>query len=209
MTLVPSMFDAKARDYDTPEKVVRSQRIAAAIAGAVPLQPAWRALDYGCGTGLVAWELAPRLAHVTLVDESLGMLEVVRERIADAPDRFAALHLDLATQPAPERVDLVYSSLAFHHMPDVPAALAGCRDALRPGGYLAVVDLDHDPGNHFHGPESGFDGHRGFHRDAFADLVRAAGLEEVAVSTATTLSKVVDAAPRDFDLFLCVARRLS
>ena len=44
-------FDAAARTWDSPEKVDRSARIAEAIADAVPLDPAWSALDYGCGTG--------------------------------------------------------------------------------------------------------------------------------------------------------------
>ena len=39
------------------------------------------ALDYGCGTGLLSFPLKDELGHITLNDNSAGMLEVVQEKI--------------------------------------------------------------------------------------------------------------------------------
>ncbi len=199
-------FDAAARSWDTPEKVGRSRLIAGAIAAAVPLAPDMYALEYGCGTGLVTWELADRVAHVTLADTSSGMLDVVRERLAALPDdRFDVVELDLSTQPAPETFDLIYTALVLHHIADTPAVLAGFFGALRPGGYLAIADLDHDHDNRFHG--HGFDGHTGFHRHILGEQIVAAGFEEPTFTTAARITKGEKGSEREFDIFLATTRR--
>lgn len=207
MAPVPTDFDELAPTYDNDSKVERSRAIAAAIAAAVPLSRAMTALDYGCGTGLVSWELADRLGHVTLADSSAGMREVTALRLAarDDADRFDLVALDLATQPAPSTYDLVYSSLVLHHIEDTRAILAAMLAALRPGGWLAIADLDHDHGNHFH-PDD-FGGHTGFHRDALAADAVAAGFPEPRFRTATRVSKHKDGVPHTFDVFLMTAQR--
>ena len=103
-------FDAAARTWDSPEKVDRSARIAEAIADAVPLDPAWSALDYGCGTGQLTWHLGDRIHHP---------------------------------------VDLAYSAMALHHIPDTAAVLGNLTwgidrhalaASLRELGYLDVAE---------------------------------------------------------------------
>jgi ubiquinone/menaquinone biosynthesis C-methylase UbiE len=202
-------FDEAAATWDDqPDRLDRSRRIADAIAAAVPLESVRDALEYGCGTGQVTWALADRLQHVTLADVSPGMLAVVAERIAALPDaarhRFAARTLDLTTESLQAAsLDLIYTSMALHHVPDVPLALRRMRDALRPGGHVAIADLDHDPLGHFHGED--FDGHHGFDRDALATQLLAAGFTAPTITTATTITKTIDGAPREFGLFLAVA----
>ena len=207
MSCVPNHFDEVAHTWDSPDKLQRAQDVAAAIAAAIPLSPAMTAMDYGCGTGLVAWELAPRLAHITLTDTSAGMREVVAQRLAERPDidRFTLSDVDLAVQPAPGSYDLVYSSLVLHHIPDTAGILRAFHEALHPGGWVAVVDLDHDPHNHFHADD--FDGHTGFAREALGELAVAAGFVDATFRTATQVVKGDPA--RTFDLFLMTARRRS
>lgn len=201
-----SSFDAEAATYNKPHTIERAQRVAAAIRGALPLDSSWTALDYGCGTGLLSWELASSLGHITLADESTGMLDVAAASIPDGHSgQFTVAQLDLAhTQPA-EPVNLIYSSMAFHHMPDIPAALRGCYDALRPGGYLAIIDLAEDPHNHFHASKPDFDGHRGFSRHSLGAQIVEAGFDSPTFSTATVIQR--GEPPRDFELFLAVTRK--
>lgn len=196
-----------ARTYDDDAKVERSRAIAAAIADAIALSPSLTALDYGCGTGLLTWELAPHLGDVTLADASAGMREVVAERLAARPDaaRFTLLDLDLTAEDAPQPFDLVYSSLVLHHIEDTRGILRALFHALRPGGWVAIADLDHDHHNHFH-PDD-FGGHTGFHRHGLESDAIAAGFEAPAFRTATTLTKSKDGADHTFDVFLMTARR--
>lgn len=193
-------FDAKAATWDTPEKVERSRRLAEAIAARVPLGDEWTVLDAGAGTGQLSWNLGPRVRRVVLVDTSSGMLDVARTRAEADPERYTVRHLDLVAEPLGERVDLVVSAMTLHHVPDTAAILAAFRDALTPGGWVALADLDADPENHFH--DDDFSGHRGIDRDDLAGLLRGLGFEDVTADTATTVRKAKDGVERDFTVFL-------
>lgn len=201
-----SEFDARARDWDAdPEKVARAQAVAEAIREAVPLHPGMRALEYGCGTGLLSFALREALGRITLADSSEGMLAVLCEKIArTGADNMRAVRLDLTTDPLPaERFDLIYTLMTLHHIPDTRQALRQFRALLAPGGVLAIADLDAEDGS-FHG--EGFTGHNGFDRDALAAQLREAGLEEPRYETAFEMVKEVDGRPRRYPVFLAVAR---
>ena len=47
-------------------------------------QPSWSVLDVGCGSGTLAVPLAGRIASVTALDFSTGMLDLLRQRCRDA-----------------------------------------------------------------------------------------------------------------------------
>jgi ubiquinone/menaquinone biosynthesis C-methylase UbiE len=198
-------FDARAATWDDdPTKVERARAIADAILREVAVPPACAALEYGAGTGLLGFMLRDRLADLTLADVSEGMLEVARRKIEARGDAHArAIGLDLLAGPVPSsRYDFVFSAMTLHHIPDTAAILRRFHDVLRPGGTLAVADLDTEDGS-FHG--EGFDGHRGFDRDALGALARAAGFSGVRFVTAHTVTKVSEGASRKYPVFLLVA----
>jgi SAM-dependent methyltransferase len=98
-----------------------------------------RALDVGCGEGLLALALRRRAGHVTGIDLDRPSIEQAgRDRATPGVDFLVG---DLLTHPfEPASFDFVVSCAALHHM-DEAAALARMRDLLRPGGALAVVGL--------------------------------------------------------------------
>lgn len=201
-------FDARAATWDDdPVKVERAQAVADAIVRNVALTRSMRALEYGCGTGLLSFMLRPRLGHVTLADVSDGMLAVAAGKIAAANDAgMRAVKLDLLTDPLPvDRYDLIYSLMTLHHIPDTCAILERFHAALARPGCLCIADLDTEDGS-FHG--EGFDGHRGFDRGALAAKAREAGFATVEVSTACEVTKPVDGRPHRFPVFLMVARKI-
>lgn len=200
-----SSFDERAKDWDAdPGRVERARVVAEAMRGAVPLTPATRALEYGCGTGLLGFALAPHLGHVTLADSSDGMLAVLRQKIAaSGAGNMAAVKLDLTTDAVPpERYDLIVSLLTLHHVPDTDRLLRDFRTLLRPGGLLCLSDLDREDGS-FHGAD--FTGHRGFDRGRLAASAEAAGFAQVRFATPYTIRKAAAGADRGFPLFLMVA----
>lgn len=199
-------FDSKARLWDTdPRFIERGQRLAAAIAARVTLTPSTRALDYGSGTGHVSFPLQAHLGHLTLVDSSAGMLEVVREKIAArGVGNMAARQGDLdSALQAGERFDLIVSAMTLHHMPDTAAALAGFRARLTPDGTLCIADLDQEDGS-FHGIE--VDVHHGFDREALGDLARQAGFDQVEFETVFSIDKETADGMRSYPVFLMLAR---
>lgn len=106
-----------------------------------------RIADLGSGTGTGALALARRFpaAEVLAVDRSPVMLERVRAaaREQGLEGRVHAVPADLDQEwPALGAVDLVWASSFLHEVADPGAVLGHVRGALRPGGLLAVVELD-------------------------------------------------------------------
>ena len=198
-------FDARAATWDDdPTKVERARAIADAIRREVPLSPSMAALEYGCGTGLLGFLVRPHVGELTLADLSEGMLAVAAQKIAASGDAHArTAKLDLLAEPHPSAAyDLVFSAMTLHHIPDTDAILRRFRDVLRPGGFLCIADLDSEDGS-LHG--AGFDGHRGFDREALAARARHAGFATVRFVTAYEMKKAVGGSERVFPIFLMVA----
>lgn len=208
---MPRDFDAEARTWDQNEGRLRmSLAIAEAIAGALALGGQETVLDYGTGTGVVALRLAPLAREVICADASAGMLDVLRGKIAAAGQaHMRPLLLDLSRPeppPALPPVDVVVSSLALHHIADTAGLARRLHALLRPGGRLAVADLDLEGGD-FHDDNTGVE-HFGFDRAALAALFAAAGFEGVKVETAHTLRKpTASGAVKPFSVFLLTGRR--
>ncbi|MEW2544653.1 methyltransferase [Streptomyces sp. NPDC047002] len=109
--------------------------------------PVTRVVDLGAGTGAGTLALLERFpgARVTAVDTDPDMLARITAT-ADARGlgaRVRTLEADAgAGLPGVEDADLVWASASLHHVADPAAALAVVRAALRPGGLLAVAELD-------------------------------------------------------------------
>jgi SAM-dependent methyltransferase len=108
------------------------------ILGAVP-DGCQRALDVGCGEGILARELRRIVPHVSAID--LHQPSIRRARQDAAGPGVDYLVGDFLTYPfEPASFDLIASVAALHHM-DARAALGRMRGLLRPGGRLVVVGL--------------------------------------------------------------------
>ncbi|GAA4399001.1 class I SAM-dependent methyltransferase [Fodinibacter luteus] len=199
-------FDEQATTWDdTPGHEERQVAVAEAIEQAVSLNPGMRALDVGCGTGRLSILLADRVASVVVTDPSAGMVQVARERIeaAGLGDRMRAVQADLTTDSVDGDFDVVWSSLALHHVQDLDGLLRSVAGLLVDGGVLAVADLDEDPDGAFHAEKVDFDGHDGFDRRRLAEQLGHAGFVEISFTDATTILK----GDRTFGVFLCTATK--
>lgn len=199
-----SSFDERARDWDTPERRQRAEEVARAIRASVALSRTTRAIDVGAGTGLLGLALAGDLGELVLAEPSDGMLAVIREKLAaGGPRNVTAVQFDLTSDRLPgEPFDLAVSLLVLHHLEDTGAALAAILRLLRPGGRIALADLDAEDGS-FHDPGAEGIHHLGFERDVLADLARVAGFADVELSTATEIEHEAGR----FPVFLLLARR--
>jgi SAM-dependent methyltransferase len=107
-------------------------------------------VDLGCGTGPATIALARRFdpADVLAVDQSEPMLARVKAKATDLglTDRIHPLAVDLdADWPITEPVDVVWASLSMHHFADPDRVLRDIFAALRPGGLLALVEMESPP----------------------------------------------------------------
>lgn len=203
-------FDEEASGWDDqPHRVERAQIVAEAIRRAIPLRDAPTAVEIGGGTGLLSRSLAADLGPVTVTDVAPGMVAPAEAALDDP--RYAgwrAVRYDAEHDPLPpDRYDLVLSLLALHHMGDVGAVVRTAFDLLRPGGHVALADLDRDPDGAFHADVEGFDGHDGFDRVTVTGWLADAGFVDVAVTTAHVEPMLVDGGERHFPAFLATGRR--
>ena len=202
-----SSFDASAKTWDQdPVKLARAQAVADGIRSQVP--PQARALDYGCGTGLLGFALRSHCGQIALADSSAGMLAVLDEKIAaSSATNMRSTRLDLVTDPLPpDRYELICTLMTAHHIADTDKLLRDLHALLASPGYLCIADLDAEDGS-FHGPE--FDGHQGFVRDALKRKAEAAGFRDVSFTTVFQMQKGSGPQQTEFPIFLMVARKLS
>ncbi|HEX2850982.1 MAG TPA: class I SAM-dependent methyltransferase [Acidimicrobiales bacterium] len=196
-------FDERAATWDDdPAKIARAAEVAAAIRDAVALDRSARMLEYGAGTGLVTEALLDDVGEVTLADTSAGMREVMQRKVEAGVLRDARVwDVDLSSGPVPdETFDVIVTSMALHHIPEVDAVLSAFATLTAAGGHVCIVDLEEEDGS-FHG--DGFDGHHGFARPWLEERLRAAGFGDVAFRTVGDVVRPTGTYP----LFLATAVR--
>lgn len=146
-----SWKQAVARAFDGAEGYDRAagiqSRIAARLAeriAALPLAPAPRVLEIGCGTGFLTAALRARLAPRSLLATDIAPGMIARAR-ARAPEDGGLRYLVMDGErpclaPVP-RFDLIASSLAVQWFEDLPGAVETLSRLLAPGGWLALATL--------------------------------------------------------------------
>ena len=200
-------FNKEALVWDeNPTRVKLAEDVASAMMRSVALKPNMDVLDFGCGTGLIALKLAPRVRSVTGADLSRGMLDVFEAKVSGQKlAHVHARHLENGGDLGGP-YDLIVSSMAFHHIEEIEPLLIQFYRALNPMGFVCVADLDLEPGD-FHDDNTGIF-HFGFDRDALRKLFQNAGFFDIDVLTAAEREKPDGRGGlRRFSIFLLTAQK--
>lgn len=112
------------------------------------LRPGQIMLDYGCGPGGLALELARRAGprgHVHGVDLNVEFIALARAALAQAGFAASATvhHVMDDKIPLPNAsVDRLVCKNVMEYVPDVAATLAEFRRVVKPGGLAHIIDSD-------------------------------------------------------------------
>ena len=132
-------------------------------------------LDFGAGTGAVSVPLAKHVGQVTALDTSAAMLAKLIEK--DVPN-IIPLEQDIFCGLS-ETYDGVISSMALHHVADIPQLLSCMQQCLKPNGQLVLVDWFSEDGS-FHGDNKAKGVvHLGFDPKQFLEAAAKAGFKDL------------------------------
>lgn len=202
-------FDERAREWDTDDRIARAMAVANVIRSTIPIRRSTRAVELGAGTGLLGLALIDALPHglteLVLTDPSAGMIEIAAEKIERRQlPNVRTVQFEVVAEPTSKlgTFDLVLSLLMLHHVKDSASVFRAAHDLLRPGGWIALADLDPEDGS-FHDEDAEGIHHHGFDRDALRKLAGDGGFGPVSLERATEIERE----GRTYPLFLMTAQR--
>jgi arsenite methyltransferase len=129
------LYEGSGRDqWQQPERVL----------GALDLQPGDVVADLGSGTGYFTLRLARAVGptgRVFAVDTD-GQLLAAIERSAgeEGLSNVAPVRASDGALTLPSRVDVVFLSNVYHHLPEQAAYFGAARSQLAPGGRVAILE---------------------------------------------------------------------
>lgn len=106
-----------------------------------------RALDVGCGGGLLAEGMARRGARVTGIDLAPAVLEVARLHALDAGIEvdYRQVAAEALAAAEPGKFDLVTCLEMLEHVPDPAGVLQAIAQLVRPGGDVVCSTINRNP----------------------------------------------------------------
>ncbi|MGL4989900.1 MAG: class I SAM-dependent methyltransferase [Sarcina sp.] len=174
-------FDELAKMWNSKESLDRAILVARNIENNLNLNKEQTAMEFGCGTGILSFNLKNKFKHIDLVDTSKGMLEVALETIKkDNIDNIEIKNINLANENVKERYDVIYSSMALHHVQDVEAMVSKFYDILANDGQVAIAELNEDNGD-FHWGVEDFNGHNGFNQAKLKEMFEKVGFKNIKI----------------------------
>ncbi|MDQ1325890.1 MAG: hypothetical protein QG564_1014 [Campylobacterota bacterium] len=195
-------FKTKSKSWDmNSRRVQNAKSIAEFIVKNIKLSKNMEIVDFGAGTGLLSYFVAPYVGKIIAIDNSPSMLEKFKEKHTDFACDTEVFEGDLYEIYPERKFDGIVSSMTMHHIEKISALFSIFYETLKTDGFIAIADLDTEDGT-FHDDSTGVF-HRGFDRQILKETAKKAGFKEIFFETASTISK-----PHcEFTVFLMTAKK--
>jgi arsenite methyltransferase len=129
--------------WQYPERVIK----------ALKLESGMKVADLGSGTGYFTFRLAEAVGSsgkVYAVDIDEEMNAIIDKQVVAKQMENVTAHLAVEHDPLiPEKVDLIFSVNAYHHLKDRTAYFKNAARYLKPGGRIAIIDFREGSFRHF------------------------------------------------------------
>ena len=190
-------FAHKSKSWDMNSKRVQNAKgIADLIVKNINLNRSMELMDFGAGTGLLSYFVAPHVTKISAVDNSPSMLLEFKNKCDEFSCETEIIEKDLSTDLIDRKFDGIISSMTIHHLEDIKALFSKLYTMLNEGGFIAIADLDTEDGS-FHSDNAGVF-HHGFDRETLEKEAKEVGFREIGFELASTISKP----HREFTVFL-------
>jgi len=201
-------FDIQAKDWDNdPKKTERAQIFAQEITNFIKPHKTWDALEFGSGTGLLSYELKDVFEEITLIDNSPGMINVLKEKVKNNNiTNFKPLLLDLLEDNLDiGKFNVIFTLMTLHHIPNLNKILNIFNSLLKTNGFLCIADLVKEDGS-FHYEYPDFDGHNGFDKNELSYFLTSNGFKVEYYNICFEIKK--ESENKTYPLFLMICKKL-
>lgn len=176
-----SRFDERAKDWDKKQTTLdKSDACINHLKEKIDFSNIKNILDYGCGTGLIAFNLVEENNEVLGLDNSYGMIEEFNKKVKEKNlSNIKAKKHNILEEDLPKNsFDLIVISMSLHHIEDINMFFKKSFEALKNGGYICINDLDKEDGS-FHAKHNN-EGvyHFGFSKDELVETAKKIGFSD-------------------------------
>ncbi len=200
-------FDTEAKNWDNdPKKTERAVAFAKEITNYIKPIENWNALEFGCGTGLLSFQLKNDFNTITLTDTSEGMINVLKEKIEKSNiTNFKPLQIDLLEYNINiGTFNVIYTLMTLHHITNLNKILNIFYSLIKIDGYLCIADLVKEDGS-FHYEYPDFDGYNGFDKNELSEILFKNGFEVEYYNICFEIEKELE--NKTYPLFLMICKK--
>jgi len=175
-------FDDVSTQWDSMRKGFFTELIREKAFSIVGMDDGKLCADIGAGTGFVTEGIIKKGLKVIAVDQSEDMLNQMKQKFADCDliDYRMGIAENLPIEDS--SVDYVFANMYLHHVEDPAVAIKEMVRILKPGGKIAITDLD-EHNFEFLKVEQ-FDRWMGFKREDIEQWLLLAELKNISVECA-------------------------
>lgn len=201
-------FKGRAKSWDNDAMIKRSEVVSNKLNEILGNQKDSSIMEYGCATGLISFNLVDKFRKLTLMDSEEEMINVVKEKIeAYETSNVFPIKIDLINETyTGEKFDIIYTSMALHHIIDTEKIVKIFYNLLNENGILCVVELDKEDGS-FHINEKDFNGHNGFEHEVMEKAFKNAGFSNIKSETFFNGQKVYQEKIIPYSMFYTIGKK--
>lgn len=175
-----SRFDERAKNWDKKlSSLNKSKACVEHLKTKIDFENIKNILDYGCGTGLIAFDLVHEDNQVLGLDNSIGMVDEFNKKAQERDlSNITAIKHNILDEDLPKDFDLIVTSMSLHHIENAQMFIQKSFDSLKNGGYLCINDLDKEEGT-FHKRHNNVGVyHFGFSKDELIEICTNIGFSD-------------------------------
>lgn len=197
-------FNIEAKVWDTDLRLKRAEKIAKEMLFYIKDREVNTGLEFGCGTGLISFNLKNNVNSIKLVDRSQGMIEELNKKIeANNIENMKTWCGDILLLDEDNKYDLIYTSMVMHHILNLEEVLNKLYNLLKPTGKLIIVELMKEDGG-FHSDSKEFNGHDGFQPEDLKGNLEKLGIHNIEHKVFYKDKKEILDKEVDYELFIIV-----
>jgi ubiquinone/menaquinone biosynthesis C-methylase UbiE len=199
-------FDEAAKTWDNKQSSVDSSNACVLnLKKHITLKEDSNILDYGCGTGFIAFALSNEKNNILGLDYSDGMVNRFNEKVKELNfTNLKAQKHNINEEELPKnQFDLFISSMTMHHIKDTKMFAQKAYDSLVNNGIVCINDLEKEDGT-FHEKHKN-DGveHFGYEKEEVSKIFEEVGFKIISCDTVF----VHERNDKEYPLFNLIAQK--